>query len=51
VPTSAHSVVIGFHAHWSVDEALGMMDRNGITVAVASVSSLGVHFGDEASHA
>lgn len=34
---------------WSVDEALGMMERNGITVAVVSVSSPGVHFGDDAA--
>ena len=35
--------------HWSVDEALSMMDRDGITVAVASVSSPGVHFGGDAA--
>lgn len=40
--------IAGF-PHWSVDEALSMMDRNGITVAVASVSSPGVHFGGDAA--
>src|SRR5580693_6656679 len=38
----------GFPA-WSVDEALGMMDRNGIALAVTSVSSPGVHFGNDAA--
>ena len=40
--------IAGF-PRWSVEEALGMMDRNAITVAVASVSSPGVHFGDDAA--
>ena len=31
---------------WSVDAALGLMDRHGIQAAVTSISSPGVHFGD-----
>jgi predicted TIM-barrel fold metal-dependent hydrolase len=39
----------GFRApHWSVDSALAMMDRMGIATGVLSVSSPGVHFGNEA---
>jgi 6-methylsalicylate decarboxylase len=34
---------------WSVDEALGMMDRNEIALAVTSASSPGVHFGNDAA--
>jgi predicted TIM-barrel fold metal-dependent hydrolase len=34
---------------WSVDDALGLMDRNGIQAAVTSISSPGVHFGDVAA--
>ena len=34
---------------WSVDDALGLMDRHGIQTAVTSISSPGVHFGDAAA--
>jgi predicted TIM-barrel fold metal-dependent hydrolase len=34
---------------WSVDAALGLMDRHGIQAAVTSISSPGVHFGDAAA--
>jgi len=34
---------------WSVDDALGLMDRHGIQAAVTSISSPGVHFGDAAA--
>ena len=34
---------------WSVDDALGVMDRHGIQAAVTSISSPGVHFGDAAA--
>src|SRR5262249_57098823 len=34
---------------WSVDDALGLMDRHGIQAAVTSISSPGVHFGDAAT--
>jgi predicted TIM-barrel fold metal-dependent hydrolase len=34
---------------WSVDGALGLMDRHGIEAAVTSISSPGVHFGDAAA--
>jgi 6-methylsalicylate decarboxylase len=40
--------IAGF-PQWSLNEALAMMDRNGIRVAVASVSSPGIHFGDDAA--
>jgi hypothetical protein len=32
---------------WSVAEHLKLMDRNGIDTAVLSISSPGVHFGDD----
>src|SRR5262249_57740126 len=32
--------------NWSVEGALGLMDRHGIQAAVTSISSPGVHFGD-----
>lgn len=39
----------GFAApHWSADEALAMMDRTGIATGMLSVSSPGVHFGNDA---
>ncbi|HVO27620.1 MAG TPA: amidohydrolase family protein [Candidatus Margulisiibacteriota bacterium] len=34
---------------WSVDDALGLMDRHGIQAAVTSISSPGVHCGDTAA--
>ena len=34
---------------WSVDDALGIMDRQGIQAAVTSISAPGVHFGDAAA--
>ena len=34
---------------WTVDEALGLMDRHGIQSAVTSISSPGVHSGDAAA--
>jgi len=34
---------------WSVDDALGLMDRHGIQAAVTSISSPGIHFGDAAA--
>jgi len=34
---------------WSVDDAIGLMDRHGIQSAVTSISSPGVHFGDAAA--
>jgi predicted TIM-barrel fold metal-dependent hydrolase len=33
---------------WSAEDALGVMDENGIQAAVTSISSPGVHFGDAA---
>jgi predicted TIM-barrel fold metal-dependent hydrolase len=33
---------------WSAEEALAVMDRNGIQAAVTSISTPGVHFGDAA---
>jgi 6-methylsalicylate decarboxylase len=39
----------GFPApHWSADETLAMMDRVGIATGMLSVSSPGVHFGNDA---
>jgi 6-methylsalicylate decarboxylase len=32
---------------WSVDAALGFMDRNGIATSLLSISSPGVHWGDD----
>jgi 6-methylsalicylate decarboxylase len=34
---------------WSVDQALAMMDRIGIEVAILSISAPGLHFGDDAA--
>ena len=34
---------------WSVEQALGMMDRVGIDVAILSISAPGLHFGDDAA--
>jgi predicted TIM-barrel fold metal-dependent hydrolase len=34
---------------WSVDAALGFMDRNGIATSLLSISSPGVHWGDDAA--
>ena len=34
---------------WSVDEHLRLLDDNGIEMAVLSMSSPGVHFGDDAA--
>jgi len=34
---------------WSVEDALGLMDRHGIAAAVTSISAPGVHFGDAAA--
>ena len=40
----------GFPApHWSADGALAMMDRAGIATGMLSVSSPGVHFGNDAN--
>lgn len=52
------AAVAAGHAHpdgmpalpeWSADGMLGMMDRLGIALAVLSISSPGVHFGDDRS--
>jgi predicted TIM-barrel fold metal-dependent hydrolase len=34
---------------WSVDAALGFMERNGIATSLLSISSPGVHWGDDAA--
>lgn len=52
------AAVAGGHAHpdgmpgwpsWSVDEHLRIMDKHGIDKAMLSISSPGVHFGDDAA--
>jgi len=40
----------GFPApHWSAEGALAMMDKSGIATGMLSVSSPGVHFGNDAN--
>ncbi|MFF4017213.1 amidohydrolase family protein [Streptomyces sp. NPDC001843] len=43
----AHPDGMGSWPSWSVEAHLDLMDRNGITTAMLSMSSPGVHFGDD----
>lgn len=48
---AGHSKPSGMPAipKWSVEEHIGMMDRNGIDAAIISISAPGLHFGDDAA--
>lgn len=39
---------VSFPTNWSVETALGVMDRQGIATAITSISAPGVYFGDRA---